>query len=55
MDDDSLPAVEPDLADLTGLTLADLAELDDSVLGHALRRIIGDSAEPPIAGFDSRI
>ncbi|MGH3693653.1 MAG: FxSxx-COOH cyclophane-containing RiPP peptide [Pseudonocardiaceae bacterium] len=48
---------EADLVDLSGLSLADLRELDDSVLAHALRRILADAERPEeaVAAFESYI
>lgn len=47
-----------DLLDVSCLSLRDLDELGDheeSVLGHALRRILDDQDSAPVAGFTSRI
>ncbi|MDQ3761339.1 MAG: FxSxx-COOH protein [Actinomycetota bacterium] len=48
---------ESDLFKLDGLVLADLEQLDDSALAHALRRVIADADEfdDPIALFESFI
>jgi FXSXX-COOH protein len=47
--------MEADLVDLGGLSLDDLKELDDSALGHALRRVLADADGPgdAIAAFQS--
>lgn len=57
---DEATAIESDLVDLDGLSLADLAaleEFDDDVLAHALRRILADvdGPEDPIAAFQAFI
>lgn len=39
-------AVESPLVDLTGLTLTDLAELPNTVLGEALRSIMASAQNP---------
>jgi FXSXX-COOH protein len=48
---------ETDLVDLDGLALGDLNGLDDSVLAHALRRVLADADGPedPIAAFEAFI
>lgn len=48
---------ETDLVDLDGLSLADIEQLDDSALAHALRRVLAeaDGPEDPIAAFQSFI
>lgn len=45
------------MIDLSGSSLAELVERDDSALGHALRRLTENLAQPgePIAGFNSAV
>lgn len=50
--------VDCDLIDVSGLSLDDIQELDQSVLAHALRRVLPASSageEDPIAAFQSFI
>ena len=46
-----------DLPDLTGLSLADLDDLGDSVLAESLRRVLERErhGREPVAGFQSAI
>jgi FXSXX-COOH protein len=46
-----------DLVDLSGLSLADLRGLPNSVVAESLRRIVAelDLAAEPVAGFQSAI
>lgn len=46
---------EFDLVDLTGVTLAELPQLDDSALAHSLRRILDEIDRPQdaVAGWNS--
>jgi FXSXX-COOH protein len=48
---------ESDLVDLNDVTLRELMTLDDSVLGHALRRLWheADLPEELVAGFNQTI
>lgn len=49
---------DPDgLVDVTGLSLADVEDLPESVLGDILRRIVAEAAGDvePVAGFQSAI
>jgi FXSXX-COOH protein len=57
MNDEEPSVMNSALIDLDGFVLADLEELDDSALGHALRRILADADGPedPIAGFQAFI
>jgi FXSXX-COOH protein len=50
------PAIETDLADLSGIDLADL-RLDRPVLERCIRRLVreADDTWRPIAGFDAHI
>ncbi|MER6175989.1 FxSxx-COOH cyclophane-containing RiPP peptide [Streptosporangium sp. NPDC001681] len=43
------------LIDLTGLNLADLDKIGDSILDLVRRRIAADGDAGPVAGFDSSI
>lgn len=43
------------LIDVSGLSLRDLNEVDETVISHALRRVLGEEDEGPVAGFSSRI
>lgn len=54
---DEKSSLESDLIDLDGISLADLEGFDDSVLAHALRRVLADADDlrEPIAGFQSFI
>lgn len=54
---DDKTGIETKLIDLDRFALADLMELDDSALDHALRRVLADAEgeEDPIAGFQSFI
>jgi len=48
---------ESELVDLTDVTLREVMALDDSVLGHALRRLWheADLPEELVAGFNNSI
>lgn len=54
---DKETSMDTDLLDLDGILLADLKELDESVLAHALRRVLADADGPedPIAAFQSYV
>ncbi len=54
---DEKGSLETDLIDLDGISLADLEGFDDSVLVHALRRVLADSddLQEPIASFQAFI
>lgn len=45
--------VDVDVVDVTGLTPADVEDLGESSLGHAVRRILAavDREEDPVAAF----
>jgi FXSXX-COOH protein len=50
--------VRSDLPDLSGLTFSQVDVLGDSVLAHAVRRVLREMAhpeEPEVAAFDSAI
>ncbi|GDY29882.1 FxSxx-COOH cyclophane-containing RiPP peptide [Gandjariella thermophila] len=51
------PEFESDLVDLTGLPLNRLRSLDDSVLSHAIRRVLQELDDAPqlLAAFDNAI
>lgn len=56
---DPVEGIESGLVDLSGCSFKDVVRpdgtpLDDTVLGHALRRILGDF-EDPVAEFDSAL
>ena len=56
--EDARPEWRSDMIDVSGMSLSELiAEDDDSVLAHSLRRLAGDLANPgePIAGFNSAL
>jgi FXSXX-COOH protein len=41
------------LIDVTQLSLDDLATIDETVLSEALRRVLGEDHDEPVAGFQS--
>ena len=43
------------LIDVTGMSLADLKTISDSILDQALRPVLDDEATEPVAGFTSRV
>ncbi|MEV5413737.1 FxSxx-COOH cyclophane-containing RiPP peptide [Thermopolyspora sp. NPDC052614] len=49
--------LETDLIDASGLSLNDITKFDDSILGHALHRILQEAGgtDDPIAEFDASI
>jgi FXSXX-COOH protein len=53
--EDLVPDEESALVDLTRVSLAQLSALDNSVLGHSLRRLLKEADAPSeaIAGFQS--
>jgi FXSXX-COOH protein len=50
---DRMPGPEPQLIDVSAISLDQLKDLDDSVLAHSLRRFQQESsdAQDPIAAF----
>jgi len=50
---DRMPGPQPELIDVSAISLDQLKELDDSVLAHSLRRFQRESsdAQDPIAAF----
>ncbi len=58
--EDAQPEWRSDMVDVSGMSLAELADLtdgEDSALALALRRLADDLADPgePIAGFNSAL
>ncbi|GAA3135329.1 hypothetical protein GCM10010466_27700 [Planomonospora alba] len=43
------------IIDVNGIPLSELAGLDDSVLDHALRRVLEKDNTGPVAGFSASI
>lgn len=54
---DQPPEYESDLVDLTDATLREVMAVDDSALGHALRRLWHEADHPEeiVAGWNSGI
>ncbi len=52
---DAEPTWQSVMVDVSGMSLTELDQQDDSVLAHCLRRLADDLARPgePIAGFNS--
>ena len=57
MSEESMPVIETELVDLSGVKLADLGRLRSPVLERCVRRLLqeADDTGRPMAGFDAHI